>query len=107
MSNRWHNPLETILSAMASTIGWAVTVPCLVYMGILAGCVWGNPDQCLSMSLGFMALLPVAWIVCPIIIPAYFVIPLAIWWPLKSESRRSFIAAAVITFLTWTLASLA
>ncbi len=107
MSDDWHNPLDTILNAVASTIGWAITVPCLAYLGLLAGCALKHPDGCLGMSLEFACWLPVAWIICPIILPAYLVLPLAYWLPLRWETAGSYVTAAVVTILLWTLAGFA
>ena len=101
MSGDWHNPLDAILNVITSTIGWVFLFPCLVFLGILLGSSIGHH---VLTATEYAACLPVAWIIFPITIPAYFLTPLAFWWPLHSGSGRAYVAAGVGTVLMWALA---
>ncbi len=104
MSGDWDNPVSAILNAVTSTIGWAFAIPCLVYLGLLLGCLCTMQHESMSLALLYLVLLPVLWVAKPLIIPAYIVILWAYWWPLRSESDRAFTTAGIITIVSWALA---
>jgi hypothetical protein len=96
------SPLHVIWGAITSVLGWTVVIMCIFLAGFCCG-YWIGHRQVTNAAATLSALqcVPVVWMVDARMFIAYVVTALAIYLPLRYESRWLHLCAAVATFLTW------
>ena len=98
-------PLSAIREAISSFFGWTAVVGLIMAVGIFLGLWIGEkrlpaPLDVISIAVA----LPLVWLLCPWMLAAYGLTGLAWWLPMRFESVRLQIGAAVGLFFTWVFA---
>ena len=99
--NDW-TPLNAILGAITSVTGWVLVISTTVVIGFCCG-YWIGHREVMgpTATLQAFAWVPLVWLGQPLILVPYAVTALALYLPIRFESRWLYIGAVIVTLLAW------
>jgi hypothetical protein len=96
------SPLDAILEAITSVVGWACVIAGTMVTGFCRGYWIGHREVMGPMAtLTALAWVPLVWLGQPAILISYGVTALAFYLPIRLEFRWLHIGAVIATFLAW------
>jgi hypothetical protein len=96
------SPLDAILGAITSVVGWAFVITGTLVTGFCCG-YWIGHWEVMgpTATLTAFAWVPVVWLGQPLIFIPYVVTALAFYLPIRFESTWLRLGAVIATFLAW------
>ena len=95
-------PLNVVLEAVTSVIGWVVVIVATIVVGFCCGYWIGHREVVgLAATLNAMLWVPIIWLGAPLIFIPYAVTALAIYLPTRFESLWLRLLAVTATFFAW------